>query len=283
MRRREPHWGPAAIVVVFTQGYAAVATQNARTHAPPPPPRAGTGVSPRRALRRTAGPRPGARGVHAARARDERGVTQPVAERRVREGGSGDAVRARRAGGVECAGPFAAQLRPSSQRRVRGLGGAHALRRRGGIEHEPSVARAARAVALVESHINHSKEKHRPTPRSVSLLLSSARMPRPARPRESPARAFERKHAGCWPVGHLAGWRGPSGFSSRSTAREVVKGAGLEALRGRVAVVTGANSGVGFRAARACALRGRRGGHPRVSRPRRRRRGGARHPGRGRG
>ena len=169
----------------------------------------------------TAGARPGARGVHAARARDERGVTQPVAERRVREGGSGDAVRARRAGGVERAGPFAAQLRPSSQRRVRGLGGAHALRRRGGIEHEPSVARAARAVALVESHINHSKEKHRPTPRSVSLLLSSARMPRPARPRSSPARAFERKHAGCWPVGHLAGWRGPSGFSSRSTARRL--------------------------------------------------------------
>ena len=81
-------------------------------------------------------------------------------------------------------------------------------------------------------------------------------MPRPARPRESPARAFERKHAGCWPVGHLAGWRGPSGFSSRSTAREVLKGAGLEALRGRVAVVTGANSGVSFETARALALEG---------------------------
>ena len=80
-------------------------------------------------------------------------------------------------------------------------------------------------------------------------------MPRPARPRESPARAFERKHAGCWPVGHLAGWRGPSGFSSRSTAREVVRESG-ESLRGRVAVVTGANCGVGFETARALALGG---------------------------
>ena len=81
-------------------------------------------------------------------------------------------------------------------------------------------------------------------------------MPRPAKsPRESPARAFERKHAGCWPVGHLAGWRGPSGFSSRSTAREVVRETG-ESLRGRVAVVTGANCGVGFETARALALGG---------------------------
>ena len=44
-------FGLLLIVVVFTQGYGAVATQNARTHAPSPPPRAGTGVSPRRALR----------------------------------------------------------------------------------------------------------------------------------------------------------------------------------------------------------------------------------------
>ena len=81
-------------------------------------------------------------------------------------------------------------------------------------------------------------------------------MPRPAKsPRESSARAFERKHAGCWPVGHLAGWRGPSGFSSRSTAREVVLKSG-ESLRGRVAVVTGANCGVGFETARALALGG---------------------------
>ena len=81
-------------------------------------------------------------------------------------------------------------------------------------------------------------------------------MPRPAKsPRESPARAFERKHAGCWPVGHLAGWRGPSGFSSRSTAREVVRESS-ESLRGRVAVVTGANCGVGFETARALALGG---------------------------
>jgi NAD(P)-dependent dehydrogenase (short-subunit alcohol dehydrogenase family) len=81
-------------------------------------------------------------------------------------------------------------------------------------------------------------------------------MPRPAKsPRESPARAFERKHAGCWPVGHLAGWRGPSGFSSRSTAREVVRESG-KSLRGRVAVVTGANCGVGFETARALALGG---------------------------
>lgn len=44
-------FGLLLIVVVFTQGYAAVATRNARTHSPPPAPRAGTGVSPRRALR----------------------------------------------------------------------------------------------------------------------------------------------------------------------------------------------------------------------------------------
>lgn len=35
---------------------------------------------------------------------------------------------------------------------------------------------------------------------------------------------FTRSHAGCWPVGHLAGWAGPSGFSSKTTALEVVVG-----------------------------------------------------------
>ena len=44
-------FGLLLIVVVFTQGYSAVATQNARTNEPPPAPRAETGVFPRRALR----------------------------------------------------------------------------------------------------------------------------------------------------------------------------------------------------------------------------------------
>lgn len=93
--------------------------------------------------------------------------------------------------------------------------------------------------------------------RTSSSVLSTARVRRPGRPMSSTARAFERKHAGCWPVGHLAGWRGPSGFSSRSTAREVVReNAGLHTLHGRVAVVTGANCGVGFETARAIALGG---------------------------
>lgn len=42
----------------------------------------------------------------------------------------------------------------------------------------------------------------------------------------SPWRRFTRAHAHCWPVGHLAGWAGPSGFSSRTTALDVVAAAG---------------------------------------------------------
>ena len=85
------------------------------------------------------------------------------------------------------------------------------------------------------------------------------RMSRPTSPpRESFSRAFQRKHAGCWPVGHLAGWKGPSGFSSRTTAEQVVLGDKIEGegVSGKVAVVTGGNAGVGYETALALALGG---------------------------
>lgn len=82
----------------------------------------------------------------------------------------------------------------------------------------------------------------------------------PLRPRETRARALEREHAGCWPIGHLAGWRGASGYSSRTTAEEVVQGDTTETptggVVGKVAIVTGGNAGVGFETARALALGG---------------------------
>ena len=83
---------------------------------------------------------------------------------------------------------------------------------------------------------------------------------------DSAWRRFTREHAGCWPVGHLAGWVGPSGFSSRSTALEVVRAVAASGatssssscLNGQVAVVTGGNSGIGFETARALAHGGAR-------------------------
>lgn len=80
----------------------------------------------------------------------------------------------------------------------------------------------------------------------------------------SPLSLWERlevRLAGCWPFGHLAGCRGPSGFSSRTTALEVIKAHrtnGVERLTGHVAVVTGGNSGVGYETARALARGGAR-------------------------
>ena len=84
------------------------------------------------------------------------------------------------------------------------------------------------------------------------------------RPRAPPGR-FEREHAGCWPWGHLLGWRGPSGFGSRATARDVVRAylaasprGGGGALRGRTAIVTGGNAGIGLATAEALARAGLR-------------------------
>ena len=72
--------------------------------------------------------------------------------------------------------------------------------------------------------------------------------------------AFTRDHAGCFPVGHLCGWAGPSGFGSRATACEVVDAAGgaRGALAGRVVVVTGGNTGIGYETALALAMGGAR-------------------------
>ncbi|KAK3434338.1 short-chain dehydrogenase TIC 32, chloroplastic [Eucalyptus grandis] len=51
----------------------------------------------------------------------------------------------------------------------------------------------------------------------------------------------------------IFGWRGPSGFSARSTAEEVTQGIDGTGL---TAIVTGASSGIGMETARVLALRG---------------------------
>ncbi|KAK4748645.1 hypothetical protein SAY87_015231 [Trapa incisa] len=51
----------------------------------------------------------------------------------------------------------------------------------------------------------------------------------------------------------IFGWKGPSGFSARSTAEEVTQGIDASGL---TAVVTGASSGIGAETARVLALRG---------------------------
>ena len=70
-----------------------------------------------------------------------------------------------------------------------------------------------------------------------------------------PRRGLKTRLAAVWPVGELTGWPGASGFGSRSTAEEVLRGI---ALRGRCFIVTGGSAGLGKATARALACAGAR-------------------------
>ena len=61
--------------------------------------------------------------------------------------------------------------------------------------------------------------------------------------------------ASVWPIGELSGWAGPSGFSSQSTAADVLRGV---TLSGRVYIITGGNAGLGRATAAALAAAGAR-------------------------
>ena len=269
-------FGLLLIVVVFTQGYAAVATQNARTHAPPPPPRAGTGVSPRRALRQI----PLERDLAPGRPALAPGTVEPPTRGQgVREGGSATLTREarrRRRTRWTVRGATSTEF-PAPRSR---LGGRSCVTPSWG--DRTRTERGSCRPRCGPRGVAH-KPLERKTQTNASKRLTSPFVCAHASPRSSPrvpgagVRAQARRMLAGRPPRRLAR---PQRLLQSPTAREA-KGAGSRPC-GAGPVVTGANSGVGYETARVSAG-GRQGGHPRVSRPRRRRRGGARHPGRGRG
>lgn len=59
-----------------------------------------------------------------------------------------------------------------------------------------------------------------------------------------------------WPIGHLRGWKGRSGFGAKSSWRDVLVGLPGEILRKKTIVLTGATSGIGRETLRAFAYTG---------------------------
>jgi len=59
-----------------------------------------------------------------------------------------------------------------------------------------------------------------------------------------------------WPIGHLRGWKGRSGFGAKSSWRDVLVGLPAELLRKKTLVMTGATSGIGLETLRAFAHTG---------------------------
>lgn len=73
--------------------------------------------------------------------------------------------------------------------------------------------------------------------------------------RRPPPSHAEAAVAACWPVGHVLGLRGASGFGSSTTADDVLRELGVAAAEG-VAVVTGGNGALGRETGRALANAG---------------------------
>jgi retinol dehydrogenase 12 len=59
-----------------------------------------------------------------------------------------------------------------------------------------------------------------------------------------------------WPIGHLRGWKGPSGFGAQSSWRDVLLGLPMELMRKKCILLTGATSGIGLETLRAFAHTG---------------------------